>query len=170
MAQRTIPVISNIPQLAQWQAGLRGTLKSPNAPKVVANFNVVSKQGGNYLSWAQSKEADGYIVEISENGDFAVTLSKVQLPGNDATTYFDTVPTANGATPVKRFYRVRATSGTIKLPQTVFGKPTAVLSSTAISPDDTVTAPTTVLDTSDRDVLNVGSGRGDYRLSLPPAF
>jgi hypothetical protein len=94
MAQNTIPVISSIPALAQWQAGLRQTLKIAAAPPVPANFTIISKQGGNYLQWAKMRDADGYQVEVSENGDFAAVLTNVQLPGNDSVTYFDTVPTS----------------------------------------------------------------------------
>lgn len=163
MAQNTIPVISSIPALAQWQAGLRQTLKIAAAPPVPANFTIISKQGGNYLQWAKMRDADGYQVEVSENGDFAAVLTNVQLPGNDSVTYFDTVPTSGGGAPTIRYYRVRATSGTVKSPQTVFGKSTATLSSTAIAPNDTVTAPTTAIDVSDLDNLNRNAGTGDYR-------
>lgn len=163
MAQNTIPVISTIPALAQWQAGLRQTLKTAIAPPVVANFSVASKQGGNYLTWAVMKAADGYQVEISSAGDFSTLLTSIQLPGNSSTAYFDTVPTSAGGAPAIRYYRVRATAGTTKAPQSVLGKPTSVLSSTAIAPNDTVTASTSKVDTSNLDKLNVGSSGGNYR-------
>lgn len=168
MAQRTIPVISSIPQLLQWQAGLRATLKVPAATPVPANFAIASKQGGNYLTWAQINGADGYEVEISTDGNFETVLQRVLLPGVTATAYFDTVPTDSGTTPTKRYYRVRSTSGTKKAPQSVFGRPTSVLGSTAIAPNDNVTASTSAVDASNRDNFNVNSGTGDYRLlSLP---
>jgi len=162
MAQNTIPTITAIPGLAQWQAGLRQTLFSPTSPPIPANFAVASKQGGNYLTWSAVKGADGYQVQVSANGDFATILTAYLLPGNNANAYFDTVPTAAGAAPTIRYYRVAATAGTVKNPQSVLGKPTSVLSSTAIAPNDTVTASVTGRDLSNRDSLNAKSGNGNY--------
>lgn len=163
MAQNTIPIITNIPQLAQWQSALRQTLIAPVAPPIPANFTVASKQGGNYLQWAAVKGADGYVVEVSSNGDFSVLLTAHKLPGNDAVTHFDAVPTSSGAAPSARYYRVRGTSGTQKNPQSVVGRPTAVLTATAIAPNDAATASTSIRDTSNLDKLNVGAGSGSYR-------
>lgn len=160
--QRTIPVITTAPGLAQWQAGLRQTLLSPVSPPIPANFVVASKQGGNYLTWSAVKGADGYQVEVSSAGDFSTILTAHLLPGNAATAHFDTVPTSSGVAPAIRYYRVKATAGTIKNPQSITGKPTSVLSSTAISPNDTATASVTGRDVSDRDKLNVKSGNGNY--------
>jgi len=163
MAQSTIPTITTIPGLAQWQAGLRQTLFSPTSPPIPANFAVASKQGGNYLTWSAVKGADGYQVEISSTGDFSVLLTAHLLPGNNANAHFDTVPTSTGTAPTVRYYRVRATAGTVKNPQNVLGKPTSVLSSTAIAPNDTATASVTGTDLSNRDALNAKSGNGNYR-------
>lgn len=163
MAQRTIPTIASLPQLAQWQAGLRQTIKQIASPPIPANVSVTSKQGGNYITWAAMTGADGYQVQISEDGDFAKLLSVVQLPSAQAIAYFDSVPTSGGAAPKKRYYRVAATSGTIANPQSTVGKPSSTVSATAISPNDTVTVPATSRDLSDYDRANAGSSNGDYR-------
>lgn len=164
MAQNTIPVISNIPQLAQWQSALRQTLKIPTAPSIPANLAAASKQGGNYLTWSAVTGADGYQIEVSENGDFATVLNTVLLPGQQSTAFFDTVPTSAGAAPATRYYRVRATAGTVRSPQTVKGRTSSTVSSTAIAPNDTVTASTTTRDLSNYDSLNASSSIGDYRV------
>jgi hypothetical protein len=162
VAQNTIPTITTIPGLSQWQAGLRQTLFSPTSPPIPANFAVASKQGGNYLTWATVKGADGYRVQVSTDGNFATILTAFLLPGNTATAYFDTVPTATGTAPAVRYYRVAATAGTVKNPQSTVGKPTSVLSSTAIAPNDTATASVAASDLSNRDALNAKSGNGNY--------
>jgi hypothetical protein len=150
-----IPVISNLnnPQQQQaWQRALNRAVKKPLTCAPPSNFTVTSKQGGNYLQWAAMRrpgnEADGYRVEISTTGDFSTGVTSVTLKGNANTAYFDNVPTAQGATPAKRFYRVSATTGTQSEPQSVVGKPSGVIASTAISPDDKVTASQSAVDTT----------------------
>jgi hypothetical protein len=150
-----IPTISNLSdpvQQAVWQRALTKATKPPVTPPVPLNFMVTSKQGGNYLTWLAMKQAgnaaDGYILEISTNGDFSAGAQTVILKGAENTAYFDTVPTAQGATPQTRYYRVHCTAGTIAQPQSVTGRPTGVISSTAISPNDTTTAPTSNVDTT----------------------
>ena len=150
-----IPTISNLSDPAQQillQRALTFATKTPLAPAPPLNFAVTSKQGGNYLTWlAMNKPgnpADGYIVEISTNGDFSTGAQQVTLKGANNNAYFDTVPTAQGAAPGIRFYRLHCTAGTISQPQSVISSPSGVIASTAISPNDTTTAPSSKVDTT----------------------
>lgn len=163
MAQRTIPVITSIPELTQWRTALKKKIKKVVAPAVPWNFQVVSKQGGNYLTWAAVTDADGYEVDISTSGDFVSDVVTVSLTSPSQTAYFDSTPTSNGATPAARSYRVRATAGTITEPHSVKGINSGAVRSTAIAPNDTVTAPTTTADTTTTDRTQAGSSRGNYR-------
>lgn len=158
-----IPVITTLPGLDQWRNALQNSVKGVATPRVPWNFTVVNKQGGNYLTWQAVPNADGYIVDVSTNGDFSTGATSVNLAGNANTAYFDTVPTSNGATPGIRYYRVRATSGTAQQPQLVSGISTGVVSSTALAPNDTTTSPTTTRDTSTNDGTQAGTGKGSYR-------
>lgn len=150
---KSIPTISSIPELQQWRQAVKSSLVKIPVPKIPWNFSVVSKQGGNYLSWQVVKGADGYIVDVSPTGDFssATVFSSVKLRGNQNITYFHTVPTVQGAAPVKQFYRVRATSGSTQQPQAVEGLNSGVISSTAIAPNDTTTASSTGRDNATTD-------------------
>jgi hypothetical protein len=163
MPQRTIPVIASLPQLAQWQTGIRAGLKIVVAPPVPANFTLVTKQGGNYLQWAATKGADGYLVEVASAGDFSNIFTSHLLKGQQSVAYFDTAPTATGTAPATRYYRVSGTGGTVTKPQSITGRPSAVLSGKAIAPNDTVTGSTSARDNSNYDALNVAAGRGRYR-------
>lgn len=163
MAQRTIPVISTIPQLIQWQQNLKQNLIVPLPAPVPANFTVKSQQGGNYLSWTQMKGADGYEIDKSVTGDFATVLQTISITGGQNVAFFDPIQTASGATPTKYYYRIRSTAGTSTQPQISKGKSSAVISATAIAPNDTVTAPATIIDTSNYDKQNTNSSAGDYR-------
>ena len=162
MPIRTIPTISSLPELQQWRRALKGTIKKVAAPGIPRNFSVVSKQGGNYLTWAVTSGADGYEVDISTTGDFSTGITTVSLNSPDQVAYFDSVPTSGGAAPALRYYRVRATSGTITEPHSVKGGNSGVLSSTAIAPNDTTTTSTTGTDQYTSDEANAGSGRGKY--------
>lgn len=160
---QSLPIITGIPGIQQWQQVLKTVNASPQTPKIPWQFKVKNQQGGNYLTWQAVTGADGYIVDISANGDFSTTLSSKNLLGNNNITLFDSIPTSNGATPAIRYYRVRATAGTVSQPQSVSGLPTGVLSSTAIAPNDTTTSPTTSSDSTTSDRHQAGTGSGNYR-------
>lgn len=162
----SIPSITSIPGLVQWRNALTASTATVAPPRIPWNFAVASQQGGNYLTWQQVKTADGYIVDISTSGDFSTGVTSVSLPGNQNTAYFDTTPTASGATPAARYYRVRATAGTTQQPQSVSGQVSGVISSTAIPPNNTTTPSTTTLDTTTSDNSQATTGRGNYR-NLP---
>lgn len=164
---RPIPVLNSLPGIEEWRQSLKQTVKNVSTPKVPWNFTVSSKQGGNYLSWQIVVGADGYIVEISSTGDFSTGVDAKQLPGNENISYFDTVPTSGGATPSIRYYRVRATAGTVNRPQSVQGIATVVISSVAIAPNDNATASTTTRDINTTDGTQAKTGKGDYRNVLP---
>jgi hypothetical protein len=158
-----IPIINIVPGLTQWRQVLNKSVKSVPSPKVPWNFQVANKQGGNYLTWQTVSGADGYIVEISTNGDFSTGVDAKQLPGNNNISYFDTVPTSSGASPAIRYYRVRATAGTTNQPQSVQGNASGAISSTAIAPNDSTTASTTTTDTTTTDGIQANTRKGVYR-------
>jgi len=164
---RPIPVLNSLPGVEEWRQSLKQTVKTVATPKVPWNFVVSNKQGGNYLTWQIVEGADGYIVEISTTGDFSTGIDAKQLPGNENISYFDTVPTSGGATPPIRYYRVRATAGTVNQPQSVQGIATGVISSTALAPNDNVTGSTTTRDITTNDGIQARTGKGDYRNVLP---
>lgn len=164
MALPTITDASQLPQyLKVWQTELAPLLKKALVPRIPWNFAITSKQGGNYATWQGVAEADGYILDISTTGDFSTGAITVPLLGQNNTAYFDNVPTAGGAAPAIRYYRVRATAGTTANPQSVSGRPSQVISSTAIAPNDTVTASTTTRDTTTAQASSTG-GRSIYKL------
>jgi hypothetical protein len=165
-----IPVIADFPGLARWRQGIQEGVVSVATPKIPWNFQVSSQQGGNLLSWQAVDSADGYIVEISTTADFSTGTSIKQLPGNQNINYFDTVPTANGVAPGQRWYRVCATAGTVNRPQSVEGLFSGIVASTAIAPNDTVTAPSTARDTTTNDKLQVGTSTGKYLPVLKDTF
>lgn len=162
-----IPVLTALPGIEEWRQALNKRLKVPLAPKVPWQFKVSNKQGGNYLTWDVVKGADGYIVSVSSNGDFSTGVDEHKLPGNQAVSFFDSVPTSGGAAPAARFYTVRATSGTVSNPQSVQGIATGVVSSTALAPNDTTAPSTTALDTTTNDSIQSRTRTGNYRNVLP---
>lgn len=165
MAQ-TVAVISNLPGLEQWRQALNTVVKGVLAPRIPWNFQVTNKQGGNYLTWQEVSGADGYVVEVSTNGDFSTGTTQVKLHGNANVAYFDSVPTSGGVSPAIRYYRIWATAGTTTEPQSVNGLPTGVISSTAIAPNDTTTTSTTGSDTTTTDRSQSGTRTGNYRQVL----
>lgn len=160
MAQSYLPTITNMAQLQQvlntWQQGLKRTLKRVQVPTIPWNFTVTTKQGGNLMNWAQVTGADGYEILISADGTFTDTVV-VRLSNNIQTSYFDTVATASGVAPSKRYYKIHATAGTIAAPQSVVGKDSQPISATAIAPNDTVTGSSSTTDTSTDDHDQAGS-------------
>jgi hypothetical protein len=162
-----LPPVPSISGLEQWRQQLKLSAPIPSTPKIPWNFTVVTKQGGNYLTWQTVNGADGYIVDVSLNGDFSTGVTSVTLMGNANTAYFDSVPTAKGLPPPIRYYRVRATAGTSTNPQSVEGLNTSVLSAHAIAPNDTVTNSVSVTDSGTSDSSQTQAGRGNYhRLAI----
>lgn len=158
-----IPTINSLPGLELWRKALNDRITTVLTPKVPWNFKVSNKQGGNYLTWDVVKGADGYIVSISLTGDFSTGVDEHKLPGNQAISFFDSAPTSGGAAPAIRYYTVTATAGTVSNPQSVRGIASGVISSTAIAPNDTVTASATKLDTTTTDAIQARTASGSYR-------
>ena len=160
------PTIDNtgllIQYLQQWQTTLNKLNLNIQTPQIPWNFQVKSQQGGNQLSWGKVPVGDGYEVLISNNGDFSTGITIATIPNVSMTSYFDPVSTANGATPAKRYYQLRATNGTAQQPHTVKGNVTGTLSSTAIAPNDTTTSPVVNQDTSTSDSTQGQTKNGSY--------
>mgnify|MGYP001488246249 CR=1 FL=1 len=150
-----IPVITDTRQLIRqiqgWQRGMKEVVKRVPEPEVPWNFSAVSKQGGNQLSWAVVDSADGYVIDWNLTGDFETGFTSISIGDSGAADYFDTVATQGGTAPAKRYYRLYATAGTALQPHSVKGNFTAVISATAIAPNDTATASVTTQDNSTND-------------------
>lgn len=159
---KNLPVIPGL-GFQQWRQALGPSLRRLTAPIIPWNFTGTTKQGGNYLTWSAVNGADGYELQVAASGDFLTNPVIHQLPGNNNISYFDSVPTTQGATPPQRWYRVRATAGTLTLPQSSKGRWSGAVALTAIAPSNTTTASTTLVDTTTTDQSNSGGGRGDYR-------
>lgn len=167
MANRGIPVINNLPEFQQWRNALKDSSTSVPTPKAPWNLTVSSQQGGNYVTWQVVTGADGYILNVSTDGNFNPNnpnLTSIRLPGGQNISRFDSTPTAQGATPAKRYYQVAATAGTTNNPQSVVGPFTTVVSQTAIPPNNVVTASTTNRDLGTTDKIQSSAGRvgGSY--------
>jgi hypothetical protein len=159
------PQINNTAQLVQnlqqWQKRLNKLAPNIQNPQIPWNFAVKSAQGGNLLTWAKVPVGDGYLISISTSIDFT-NANTITLPNRTITSYFDQVATSGGATPSIRYYKIQATNGTIHQPHSVVGNATGVLSSVAIAPNDTATAPSTAQDsTTDQDTQN-NTRHGNY--------
>lgn len=158
-----IPVISTLPELQLWRASLKNTLRKVAAPTIPWNFQGVTKQGGNYLTWTPVKGADGYEIDIATSADFSALIQLKTFNSQTDAAYFDSVPTQTGAAPAARYYRIRATSGTIAQPHSIKGRSSgAVGPLVAIAPNDTTTASSSSGDNSTSDKSNTGGGRGRY--------
>lgn len=159
---KNLPVIPGL-GFQQWRAALSPSLRRLTAPIIPWNFTGTTKQGGNYLTWSAVNGADGYEVQVAATGDFATNPVIHQLPGNNNISYFDSVPTQQGQTPPQRWYRVRATSGTLTLPQQAKGNWSGAIALTAIAPSNVGTPSASTSDTTTTDQSNSKGGRGDYR-------
>ena len=95
------------------------------------------------LEWASLNEADGYEILRSDTQDFS---SPLILPVNsgEQNSYFDAI----GGEAQTKFYKIRATSGSIQAPRSVRGILSGMVFATSIAADDTVTSESTGFDPS----------------------
>ena len=150
-----LPIINRnediIPQLHRWRKQLNKTLKKPKRLRAVFNFRATGSTSlttSILLEWEPLRDADGYIIERSDNGDFASPIRLPFIKGQAAASFLDNI----GATGLTKYYRIIPTSGTIADPHTTEGIPSAVISGT------TNTAATSYDQGSD-DEWSVGSER-----------
>ena len=126
---RTIPVINSQQELDQylqkWRTTVNKTLEQPQTPAAVVNFAVTPQTGGNQISWAAVKGADGYIIYRSASGSFA-DQTTIKISSGQQTSYFDSSGT--GAT---YYYKIAATAGTTSKPQSVTGPQSGTQSGTS---------------------------------------
>lgn len=158
----SLPPITNDAQIIQvlntWRNKLSGQLKKTTTPAIPWNFSLATKQGGNLISWTAVKGADGYELNISITGDFT-DAQVINMPSGLQENYFDSAGVTGGATPTKRFYKIRATAGTNSQPQSVKGPFSGAVSGTAIAPNDIGTASSSSADTTTTDSSQTQAGR-----------
>lgn len=122
----SLPVISSLeqllPALKLWQQTLNPSVNVPPQPRIPFNFRSSSGIGTPHttLQWESVQGADGYQIQSSSNGDFSTPTTATiiaALRGQTSTSWTD----ALSASGVKRWYRIRATAGTVNQPQVIFG-------------------------------------------------
>lgn len=147
---RQLPNIHNIseiiPTLQKWRKGLSKLLIRPNRLKSPWRWRITNKRNGLLLEWATLSEADGYEILRSDTQDFS---SPLILPVNsgEQNSYFDSI----GGESQTKFYKIRATSGSIQAPGLVKGILSGMIFATSIAADDTATSESTAFDPSVND-------------------
>lgn len=119
-----------LPTLKIWQQTINPSVNAPTPPRTPFNFRAIggaSGATGVTLNWELVRGADGYQVQSSPTGDFSNASIVATLNSAAAISWFDST-IASG---VKRYYRIRATTGTVNQPQSVFGVWSAPISSTS---------------------------------------
>lgn len=119
-----------IPTLKIWQQRLNTLTRAPVPLRTPFNFRAAGGTTGATgitLSWEVVKGSDGYEVQSSPTGDFSNAPIIATLTSQVATSFFD----STGATAVKRYYRIRTTTGTNSAPRTVKSQWTAPINATS---------------------------------------
>lgn len=157
---RTLPTIRTtgdlLPYLKRWEHGLGPLLKRVDTMPAPWRFRVTNQRGGNLLEWEPVTGADGYELLKSADADFDSGIETISIPSELSNSYFDGLSGSGASVTVKRFYKLRATSGTTQNPHSVKGLLTGIVSATSIDPADTATASSVVEDTTTDD----GTQRG----------
>lgn len=125
-----------VSQLKVWQQSLNPVLATPKAARTPFNFQAAGGATGVLgitLSWEAVPGADGYEVQMSPTGDFSTAVTIVNLTSAAATSFYDNTATSA----VKRYYRIRSTSGTTSQPHSVPGIWSAPISQTSGSGNTT---------------------------------
>lgn len=173
MLSNSLPTIMrgvDIPRLLKtWQTKLAQAVQQQiNSPRAPWNFKATSARGGIQLAWSPVDGADGYQIIRSSSGDLSNPDATYNLPGQQQNSYFDALPTSQSVPTLKKYYKIRATSGTSSNPQTVFGVFSGIVSQTSIATNDTTTAPVSTPDTTLTDGLQTGAGRGGGLTIITP--
>lgn len=131
----TLPTITSYADMLQkleaWRQVLTPSASStPITPRSPFNFSAqggVAGTTGILLTWERVPHADGYEIQSSPNGDFSSVGVSVAIDNGSQTSYFDSL----GVASTQRYYRIRATNGTIAQPHTVKGTLTAPINATS---------------------------------------
>jgi hypothetical protein len=111
-----LPTITSLHQilsgLKQWQQQLNPSVSLPVEPRAPWNLRITGGTSTNALSWEKVPGAQGYEVQVSANGDFSNAPILTTPSDSSATSHADNTIT-NG---VKRWYRIRTTTGTANQP------------------------------------------------------
>jgi hypothetical protein len=165
-ANNTLPTITSVSDLTRvlkkWQTQLNPLLKVPKTPHAPWNFAATRQRGGILLSWAAGAQTDvdGYIILRSDNGDFANPVT-IPIQSAKQNSYFDPLGgTTGGTAAITKWYRIRATNGTVQNPQSILGILSGAVTTTSIDPTDTVTPATTTRDITTSDTTQSSAGRG----------
>lgn len=109
-----------LPILKIWQQAINPVVAAPLPPRSPFNFHAIGGAAGATgitLRWEPVAKADGYEIQSTTNGDFSTAITIATLSSSVATGFFDSTI----VTGVKRYYRIRSTSGTLAMPQSVKG-------------------------------------------------
>jgi hypothetical protein len=130
----TLPQINSLeellPALKIWQQTLNPVISTPPIPRSPFNFHATGGAAGAIgitLNWEQVSGADGYQIQSSTTGDFSTAPIVATLSSISATSFFDNTV----VTGVKKYYRIRSTSGTLSNPQSVQGVWTSPISASS---------------------------------------
>lgn len=120
----SLPVISSLEQLLPalkiWQQAINPVINTPVAPRAPFNFHAVGGAAGATgitLNWESVKGADGYEIQSSTTGDFSTAPIIATLTNLASTSFFD----STAITSVKKWYRIRSTTGTTNSPHSIKG-------------------------------------------------
>jgi hypothetical protein len=113
--------------LRQWRSPLNQLLKKNLVLPAPYNFRAsvpAATPTSILLEWLSDGRADGYEIQRSDSGDFNSGFVTVIVDDGVQEAYLDNV----GAAALTKYYRIRATTGTIKAPHATRGIESAVIS------------------------------------------
>lgn len=158
---RSLPVVTrgeNTETFKIWERTLRPLTQRIPTLKAPWNVAALPKRGGILITWTRLDDADGYEVLRSTTGNFDEGgYVAINLGSSLHDSYFD----ALGGSPATRYYKVRATSGSVGQPQSVKGILSGVVSAASLDVTDTPAneaAQVAVYDTTTTDSTQTRSG------------
>lgn len=155
------PGIDPTGTLEIWRKALKPVVKNIRTPSIPWNFTATNKRGGNLLSWNPVSGSDGYEVLRSDTADFSSGTTSITVDNGTQSQFFDAIA-IQGVTLPTKYYKLRATAGSVSSPHSVKGIYTGIVASTPIDPSDTATASTSTVDTSTTDDTQVYTGKKRY--------
>lgn len=130
----SVPAITSlndiVSKLNLWRQQINPLVSQPILPRSPFNFQAqggIAGTTGILLGWDQVPHADGYEIQSSPTGDFSTVGVSVVIDNGAQTSYFDSL----GVASTKRYYKIRATGGTVAQPHTIKGTLTAAISATS---------------------------------------